>query len=205
MPEWMTPLLWPVWWVPSSASFSQRTRWSEGVRSSSARAVASPTMPPPMMAMSYVMDRSIAVRSPLLQRRERRGPPDLVDHALEQRAVGLRRLAGGLPVGVGLERRPRLRAVREVVERADVDQLVGLADDRLPEADHLDAVLDEQLHGDVGEAPLDVRHLAGRGVVRAVLVDHRAPSWCRVVQDDIPSRATRPPDGRQVLRGAQGR
>src|SRR5215510_10770991 len=55
MPEWMTPLLCPVWCVPSSDSFSQITRESEGKRSSNARAVARPTMPPPMIATSYVM------------------------------------------------------------------------------------------------------------------------------------------------------
>src|SRR5919106_5657661 len=113
MPEWMTPLLWPVWWRPSSASFSQSTSFSAGNLSRSARAVASPTMPPPMMATSYV----IAVGAPgLLDRRERRRLPDLVDDALEQRPVGLRRLARGLPLGIGLERGPSLRAMAEVVE-----------------------------------------------------------------------------------------
>ena len=57
MPEWITPLLWPVWWVASSASFSQITSDSEGKRSSSPRAVARPTMPPPMIATSYVIAR----------------------------------------------------------------------------------------------------------------------------------------------------
>src|SRR5262245_12219537 len=55
MPEWMTPLLCPVWCVPSSDSFSQMTRDSEGTRSSNARAVARPTIPPPMIATSYVI------------------------------------------------------------------------------------------------------------------------------------------------------
>ena len=59
MPEWMTPLLWPVWCVPSSDSFSQSTSYSEGKRSSSARAVASPTMPPPMIATSYVIGHAL--------------------------------------------------------------------------------------------------------------------------------------------------
>src|SRR5262249_1289263 len=78
-----------------------------------------------------------------------------------------------------------------IVERADVHELVRLADHRLPEADHLDAVLGEQLHRDVREALLDVGHLAGRRIVGAVLVNHRTASWCRVVEDDIPSRARR--------------
>src|SRR5438034_1254541 len=84
------------------------------------------------------------------------------------------RLARGQPLGIGHERLPHALAVCEVVVRADVDHLVRLADHRLPEADHRDAVLLEELHRDVGEAALQVRHPAGHDVVRAVFVDHRA-------------------------------
>src|SRR6267378_4800333 len=110
----------------------------------------------------------------LLEGRERRRAPDLVDDALHERPVRLARLARGQPLGIGHERLPRAVTVREIVVRADVDHLVGLAEHRLPEAHHVDAVLLEELHGDVGEAALDVRHPARHDVVRAVFVDHRA-------------------------------
>src|SRR3989338_3235559 len=52
MPEWMTPLLWPVWWAATRGSLSSTTTRARGCRSLRATAVASPTMPAPMMAMS---------------------------------------------------------------------------------------------------------------------------------------------------------
>src|SRR5215470_7646791 len=52
MPEWMTPLLWPVWWAPSWGSLSSRVRRRRGYASVRPRAVPSPTMPPPMTARS---------------------------------------------------------------------------------------------------------------------------------------------------------
>ena len=42
MPEWITPLLWPVWWRPTSASFSTTTSSQPGNASSSDTAVAKP-------------------------------------------------------------------------------------------------------------------------------------------------------------------
>src|SRR5262245_12192000 len=50
----MTPLLCPVWCAASLPSASRTTSFAD-VDSLSARAVPSPTMPPPMMAMSWVM------------------------------------------------------------------------------------------------------------------------------------------------------
>ena len=48
----MTPLLRPVWCAASAGSFSSTTSGRPGARASSASAVASPTMPPPMMTAS---------------------------------------------------------------------------------------------------------------------------------------------------------
>src|SRR6476469_1978570 len=50
MPWWMTPLLWLVWCAPSRASRSSTS--TRRPRSASARAVASPTIPPPTTATS---------------------------------------------------------------------------------------------------------------------------------------------------------
>src|SRR6266540_246007 len=52
MPEWMTPLLCPVWCAAIVASLSRMTSRALGERSDSASAVARPTMPPPMIATS---------------------------------------------------------------------------------------------------------------------------------------------------------
>src|SRR5262245_30203739 len=49
----MTPLLCPVWCRAISRSFSRRATWLPGARRRISRAVASPTMPPPMTATSY--------------------------------------------------------------------------------------------------------------------------------------------------------
>src|SRR5919197_84882 len=186
MPEWMTPELWPVWCAARRGSFSRSTRRAPGRRARSARAVARPTMPPPTIAMSWV----IALRR-LLERREGSRLPDLVDDALDEGPVRLRRLPRRLPLRVRQERRPRPVAVGEIVVGADVDELVRLADDGLPEADDPDPVLLEEVERDLREAPLEVGHAAGHHVVRAVLVDHRAPPGrldSIVVADVIPSR-----------------
>src|SRR5256885_880869 len=91
----------------------------------------------------------------LLHWRERGRAPDLVDDALDERAVGLAGLARGQPFGVGLECLPDAVALSEIRPGQDVDHLVRLADDRLPEADDVDPVLLEELHRDVAEASLD--------------------------------------------------
>src|SRR5688572_4286784 len=52
MPEWITPLLWPVWCVATPDSFSSTTTPSLGRRVSKRYAVASPTMPAPTMTTS---------------------------------------------------------------------------------------------------------------------------------------------------------
>src|SRR5205809_1097481 len=182
----MTPELWPVWCAARARSFSRITRRAPGRRARRARAVARPTMPPPTIAMSWIM-----ALSRLLERREGGRPPDLVDDPLDERPVRLRRLPRGLPLRVRHERRPHPLAVGEVVVGADVDELVRLADDGFPEADDPDPVLLEQVQRDLGEALLEVGHASGHDVVGAVLVDHRAPpGWpdSIVVADVIPSR-----------------
>src|SRR6266436_5374796 len=52
MPEWMTPLLWPVWWAAICGSFSSSSSRRRGWASVRASAVARPTMPPPTTARS---------------------------------------------------------------------------------------------------------------------------------------------------------
>src|SRR6266852_882544 len=63
MPEWMTPLLWPVWCIPSFDSLSRMTIRALGARSSSARAVASPMIPPPTIATSYRFGMAGSIQS----------------------------------------------------------------------------------------------------------------------------------------------
>src|SRR4051812_44465417 len=50
MPEWITPELWPLWCRPGPVSFSSTVIRASGWAWLSARAVARPTMPPPMTA-----------------------------------------------------------------------------------------------------------------------------------------------------------
>src|SRR6185437_2200705 len=52
MPEWMTPLLWPLWWRAISGSFSSTARRSWGKRRVASMAVAKPTIPPPITRRS---------------------------------------------------------------------------------------------------------------------------------------------------------
>src|SRR5438034_6905805 len=75
----MTPELWPVWCAARARSFSRITRRAPGRRARRARAVARPTMPPPTIAMSWIM-----ALSRLLERREGGRPPDLVDDRSEE-------------------------------------------------------------------------------------------------------------------------
>src|SRR4051794_11577987 len=56
MPEWRTPELWPVWWAATDRSFSTTVTVEPGRAASTARAVARPTMPPPMTTTSGVTD-----------------------------------------------------------------------------------------------------------------------------------------------------
>src|SRR5712671_1196300 len=67
MPEWMTPLLWPVWWAAICGSFSSRSSRRRGWASVRASAVASPTMPPPTTARSalWITAERIPPPSPL--------------------------------------------------------------------------------------------------------------------------------------------
>ena len=52
MPEWMTPLLWPLWCEASWLSFSSTTTRVPGRLRTTARAVARPTIPPPATTRS---------------------------------------------------------------------------------------------------------------------------------------------------------
>src|SRR6266516_1007551 len=53
MPACTTPLLCPVWWAPTSDSFSSTRSARPGCRSASSLATASPTIPAPTTAMSH--------------------------------------------------------------------------------------------------------------------------------------------------------
>src|SRR5256885_6827992 len=53
-PACNTPLLWPLWWDPTVASFSRTTTAASGRASSSLYAAANPTMPAPTTATSCV-------------------------------------------------------------------------------------------------------------------------------------------------------
>ena len=84
-----------------------------------------------------------SARSPLLQRQKGVGLPDLVDDLLEQRPLASRPCARD-QLGIGLERRHAFwRSTRS--SNARCRRLVALPDDGVQEADHLDAVLGEQL------------------------------------------------------------
>jgi hypothetical protein len=52
MPEWMTPLLCPLWWAAIRRSFSTTATRRPGRRASSSRALARPTMPAPITTTS---------------------------------------------------------------------------------------------------------------------------------------------------------
>src|SRR5205823_13601914 len=117
MPEWMTPELWPVWCEPRRGSFSRITRRAPGRRSRSARAVARPTMPPPTIAMSWVMEL-------LLERRKGGRPPDLVDDPLHERPVRLRRLPPPRPSRAPLKARHAPRPGPTTADGAEEDGLV---------------------------------------------------------------------------------
>src|SRR2546423_6079640 len=62
MPAWMTPLLWPVWCRPTSASFSSTATRRSGCLLASSRAAARPTIPAPTIATSHWLGG----RSPLI-------------------------------------------------------------------------------------------------------------------------------------------
>src|SRR5688572_7085586 len=64
----------------------------------------------------------------LLHRRERRRLPDLVDDTLDEGPIRLRRLLRRLPLRIRHEGRPRTLPMREVVEGADIHELVRLPD-----------------------------------------------------------------------------
>src|SRR3954449_11149368 len=53
MPAWITPLEWPVWWKPTSSSFSSTATRRSGSRRVSSRAAASPRIPAPTTATSH--------------------------------------------------------------------------------------------------------------------------------------------------------
>src|SRR3954465_4250066 len=53
MPAWTTPLEWPVWWKPTSSSFSSTATRRSGARRVSSRAAARPRIPAPTTATSH--------------------------------------------------------------------------------------------------------------------------------------------------------
>src|SRR3954468_7509614 len=53
MPAWITPLEWPVWWNPTSSSFSSTATRRSGARRVSSRAAARPRIPAPTTATSH--------------------------------------------------------------------------------------------------------------------------------------------------------
>src|SRR4051812_37645980 len=53
MPAWITPLEWPVWWKPTSSSFSSTATRRSGARRVSSRAAARPRIPAPTTATSH--------------------------------------------------------------------------------------------------------------------------------------------------------
>jgi hypothetical protein len=77
---------------------------------------------------------------------------------------------------------PLLLAVREALVGQHIDQLVGGAAQLVgPEADDVDAVLLEEVQGDLGESSIEIREPAGHGVVGAELVHHgRGLLWMEV-------------------------
>src|SRR5690242_21834500 len=64
MPEWMTPLLCPVWWAAIRGSFSSTISRRRGWASVRASAVARPTMPPPTIARSALWVTAERIPSP---------------------------------------------------------------------------------------------------------------------------------------------
>src|SRR3954454_8139514 len=61
MPAWITPLLCPVWWAPSTVSLSTTTIFASGRRRAISRAVARPTIPAPTTARSQVVEPPASV------------------------------------------------------------------------------------------------------------------------------------------------
>src|SRR5215813_11081332 len=111
--------------------------------------------------------------SRLFHRRVRRRLEDLGCQAADERPVlfGLGEFCQALLVGD--EGAPLLLAFREALPAQHVDQLLGRAAQLVgPEADDMDVVLLEVVHGDVGEAAADVGQASGHGVVGAELVEH---------------------------------
>src|SRR5579862_3136005 len=86
----------------------------------------------------------------LFDRRKRRRLEDLVHRIGEDRAILFARSASIDPFRIGHERIPPLLAVGERLPRQQISQLlIGLADERGPEAGLLDAVLVPQLESHV--------------------------------------------------------
>jgi hypothetical protein len=114
----------------------------------------------------------------LLHRRIRCRAQDNVLHIGDDRAGFLGLRAGGQPFWVDAESVPLLLALGQGVPGQHVIQrLVGLADDRGPEASLLDAVLFSQLQRDGVEALVQVGQLARDAFVDTQFVDHLGSSW----------------------------
>src|SRR6266436_6040923 len=110
---------------------------------------------------------------PLLHGRVGGGAEHLRGQAGHEWSVLLRLGELGETLLVGDEGVPLLLAVGEAVVGQDVDELVRRAAELVgPESDHLDTVLLEIAHGDVGEAAVEVGQASRDGVIGPHLVQH---------------------------------
>src|SRR5262249_44045876 len=91
---------------------------------------------------------------------------------LHQPSALVRLVADALPLRIGLERAPSLLPVLEGGVPGDVDELVLVADDGVPESHDVDAVLVEELHRVLAESRQHLRLAARHALVDAQLVDH---------------------------------
>src|SRR5947209_17006605 len=98
MPECRTPELCPLWWAATWDSFSRTATRRPGNRRTNWYAVASPTMPPPTTARSWVMEEYYGAGG-----RDRRTEPSPLPNSTYSRPAGrarsFRRLHDGLVTG----------------------------------------------------------------------------------------------------------
>src|SRR5512146_1994989 len=104
MPEWMTPLLWPLWWRAISGSFSSTARRNWGKRLVASMAVDRPTIPPPITRTSKLCCGICSKRRLSQQAREERNRVLLHDQG-QVRGMADRARGGGYGEGVGADRR----------------------------------------------------------------------------------------------------
>src|SRR5665213_2858377 len=159
-----------------SASCDRSTATTSRPSASSSRAQARP-MPlaaPVTITVSGIAPlRSGAAMS--LRRGEARRLQDRVAERMDERAVFLAFGARGDPFGIGLERGEALGAVVERIPFQHVDEvLIRFADLHRPIADLVEAMLLEEVDGDLLEARYERLQLARHAVIGAKLIDHRS-------------------------------